>query len=662
MEWRGVFFTGLIFLFFKFTVLQAGNIKKDPKEVIQESQQESLFPFEIWRMIFQHIHPLEWTRMSQVNSFFYKVIFSLVMTENELECICLEKNSLRLEYLQWQSLKKVFILLFNWVFELPTPLTVRRFEFRENSFAFFVQKSVVDYLKNPRNSKNLIEDWKAQIEEKDLSIAQMDILSICYRYGIGVRKDKNKAIEYEKKVMEEYRRRQVEKFPFFFMNRIRFFLKRRLLEELKEGNLQQKESSHFIKICIRSKSINLIQFVKEWANLKNNWIKDLFDKYESFYVEKNLEFSDDCLELGVNSIAIAAWLDERCQKLLKKRLSGKTLFEPQVSILLKMQLIQSYIQLKKNLKFKYNKNLNLKMGVVCEVLNSKEFLGTFFDIFMSFNDNKIFENLLKLQLVKLYMTLKEDLKNFFDLNLFKEFFKIDRWLQRWLNLKQEPIIIKCFENLNSEALEYLEKDVGPISNLDLTIFEMMLQCCFQSKMKPLRDQAEEWMKNLLSSKVNFIIKLKLAYQYWKIFGDGEIIFKNWDIQNQKELETLIKSDRFFPNDSHQGFSQKDQYQLIHFCSFLGNAAEKMIEQLKALDRFSKIYKNSEDRENRINHFLVELKAIMYFLNQDVLPNQLRQYGKKWLFSEQTYLNLREAFEDGKISDIEQLALLYSRAL
>lgn len=302
------------------------------------------------------------------------------------------------------------------------------------------------------------------------------------------------------------------------------------------------------------------------------------------------------------------------------------------------------------------------MGVVCEVLNSKEFLGTFFDIFMNFNDNKIFENLLKLQLVKLYMTLKEDLKNFFDLNLFKEFFKIDRWLQRWLNLEQEPIIIKCFENLNSEALEYLEKDVGPISNLDLTIFEMMLQCCFQSKMKPLRDQAEKWMKNILSSEVSFIAKLKIAYQYWKIFGDGEVIFENWDIQHQKELEKLIKSDGFFPNDSHPGFSQKDQYQLIHFCSFLGNAAEKMIEQLKALDRSSKIYKNSEDRENRINHFLLKLKAIMYFLNQDVLPNQLRRYGEKWLLSEQTYLHLREVFEDGKISDIEKLALLYSRIL
>jgi len=37
-------------------------------------------------------------------------------------------------------------------------------------------------------------------------------------------------------------------------------------------------------------------------------------------------------------------------------------------------------------------------------------------------------------------------------------------------------------------------------------------------------------------------------------------------------------------------------------------------------------------------------------------------GKKWLLSEQTYLNLREVFEDGKFSDIEQLALLYSRVL
>jgi len=51
----------LIFLFFKFKVLKAGNLKKDPKKVIQESQQESLFSFEIWRMILQHIHPLEWT-------------------------------------------------------------------------------------------------------------------------------------------------------------------------------------------------------------------------------------------------------------------------------------------------------------------------------------------------------------------------------------------------------------------------------------------------------------------------------------------------------------------------------------------------------------------------------------------------------------------------
>jgi len=672
MEWRGIFFTGLIFLFFKFTPLQAGDGREDQKKVIQESQQESQLSFEIWRTIFQYIHPLEWTRMSQVNRLFYNATLSLCMAENELECICLEKNSLRFEYLQWQALKKVFILLFDYFCKQSMSINVKQLEktklamgqfvFQENSFAFFVQKSVIDYLENPQNSKNRVEDW---IKEKDLSIAQKNILSICYRYGIGVQKSKDQAIEYEKKVIEEYQRRQIGKLPFFFMDRIRFFLEKRL-EKLKKGDLELKKLSKFMQICARSKSVNFIQFVKEWANLESNWIKNIINCSEIELGEK-LKFVSTCLEIGVNSSTVEIWLNEECQKTFKMHFEAVKYLEVQTSIFVRMKYIQFYIQLKKNLKFQHNKDLDLKMGIVCSELNSDQFLKNFSDVFSEFKtffgifNPELKKDLSRLQLAQLYMELKKDLETYFDSTLLKKFFEMNLIIQRWLNFKQEQVIMEILSGFDQEVLDYLERNFGRQGDLEHIIFRITFRCCSQSKIKELENKAEKWLKSLLSRKVIFTTKLELAYQYWKIFGNRELILKIWSIQNQKELELLIKNNGFFPDNSHSNSSQiaSHQYRLIHFCSFLGNAEEKIIEQLKVLDESSRIYENSK---NRVNHFLVELDTIIYFLSQDVLPEQLRQYGGKWLLSEQTYLNLREVFEGEKIPDIEQLALLYSRVL
>jgi len=322
---------------------------------------------------------------------------------------------------------------------------------------------------------------------------------------------------------------------------------------------------------------------------------------------------------------------------------------------------------KKNLKYQHNKDLDLKMGIVCSELNSDQFLKNFSDVFSEFKtffgifNPELKKDLSRLQLAQLYMELKKDLETYFDSTLLKKFFEMNLIIQRWLNFKQEQVIMEILSGFDQEVLDYLERNFGRQGDLEHIIFRITFRCCSQSKIKELENKAEKWLKSLLSRKVIFTTKLELAYQYWKIFGNRELILKIWSIQNQKELELLIKNNGFFPDNSHSNSSQiaSHQYRLIHFCSFLGNAEEKIIEQLKVLDESSRIYENSK---NRVNHFLVELDTIIYFLSQDVLPEQLRQYGGKWLLSEQTYLNLREVFEGEKIPDIEQLALLYSRVL
>jgi len=703
------FLISLIFLFFTFAKVQAED-KKKHKEVVAYAFQQ--VPAEIWRIIFQDFHLIELVKISRVNRYFYNLVLYYLFTEKELEFIFPGKSLAKEvtdEYHQFQALRKFLILWSDFIGGDPHPLNSEnlkklkseidkiKVEFKKDSFAFYVQKAVLNSIENQRESEvfEYLELQKRKgkgsciVKMEDvLSIVQVDILSICYRSGLGVQKDPCEAEKYEKKVREVYLSRQIEKLPFFLMERIRFFLKEKL-RKLKEGVTIEKkrELLKFMQFCVRSKSKNLVQFVKEWCDQEEEYIKNLLCDFfnpvkTSFSVFENLKIAEACVILRLNFIS--KWLKESCQEQLKSFFKYWGKFDKE-SIFEILKIIQSYLQLKKALLSQLNTNFELNIEIIYTELNSEEWQRKLTHIFDN-SENEDEANLVKIQIAQLYMGIKKDLETDFNPDLFQKFFNNASNIQDWLNLRQELVITESLKNLND--------NFNQRQGLDHEMLDSIMECSLKSQIEELKIKLEEWMKGFLSGNQNVLWKLIVAFQYWKFFNKREIIFENQKFQSEVqlflkidepcliEIAKLQEKIHYLNNGSFNSQLEAERKALImqftdkvkplsnqgfavSLCSYLG-MTQHSIEWLKKIEESFKNLKDSIKENARTNNFIVYLITMVSCLNSEALPNDdLIQCWKEWWLSEKTQSDLMKLFckKKGPLQlNLEQLAFLYSRTL
>ena len=308
----GCFLKVVIILFFILTKVHAGEGTKNFNSSQKDISSSEKFPVELWIQVFHYLHLVDMIRMSQVNSFLYRLSLSYFMQQDELKLIYKE-GSKDFEYYEYQQLKKILILWFDWMSISSFSVNleqmkkvkeeVNSFQFKQDSFAFFVKKAALSFIEKKDDSSIILEHWSSDSQEMDMSPAAMDILIICHQYGLGVPKNEEIATRFEKKITQAYQ--ESGKFPFYFTKKIGSFLKIKiedLMENLKIDALQElcvPELLCFIQYCFCLNSMNLIRFVKESIHLDKEHIENLLEESSNFYFFEKLkmiglylEFSD----------------------------------------------------------------------------------------------------------------------------------------------------------------------------------------------------------------------------------------------------------------------------------------------------------------------------------------------------------------------------------